>query len=367
MLYGLGAYEREAIHMMPDTVKMIVLEELRDPSTRAEMVEVLRSQDPVGAVRRGISMAVSDGLREGQVEAQTGMAIYDDGMGGLFKKIKKAVKKTVKKVVAPIKKIHAKITPKFAENLRKKVSGSMKDIHEKHKDLAKKIRRQGKRVFVKYGHVILPVAGIILAPFTGGLSIAAAGVAGAGLDVYKKKKAYDEAVRQGKKDTAVLAAEVAAEEAAVNAEADAIYNAYPIPFQSIGLSPDKWAALSVERKVEIINALSKGNLPAGYSYVSEAEAVAAGVAPAPQEPAKPAPYDPVPAYQPPPPQVYAPPPPPVYVQAPPPTVVYAPAAEKSESAVAVQEAPEPQKKGGIGWGLLAIPAAVVAAVVASKS
>lgn len=265
-MYGLNAYEDRVLATMPQRIRAATAYALRDPDSRSEVVEILRSNDPVGGMARELDLAV----KESFVEAGYPVAGMDGLDAGMGKSLRKRLKKAVKKVVTTVKKIHTKITPKPLRKIDEKIRKKVSNVH-------KKAVKVTKKVFVKYGSTILAIAGAVLAPFTGGASLAAAAVLSAGLEMYKKKEAARQAVRLEKQNAKALEAEAAQAEASLNTQADAVYNQYPQAFQALGISWNKWSSLSVDAKVAIINALSEGRLPPGYSYVSEQEAAAAGV------------------------------------------------------------------------------------------
>lgn len=269
-MYGLSAYEDRVVATLPPRVRTATVYALQDHDSRPEVRQILNSSDPAGRMVREIELAVKDAMAE-QGYPVYGMAGLDAGMG---KSLRKRLKHAVKSVVSTVKKIHQKVEAKI---LPKSIAKLKENVRQKVSDVHKKVVKAQKKVFVKYGSTILLVAGAVLAPFTGGLSLAASAVLTAGLEVYKKKEAARAALRAGKAEANAMAAEVAQQESSVNAQADAVYNGNTEVFTSIGITPTKWASLSLEAKLAIIDALSKGQLPPGYSFVSEEEAAAAGV------------------------------------------------------------------------------------------
>lgn len=306
-MYGLGDYEDRVLSTMPRNLRAATAFALRDPASRPEVIAILRSRDPVGSMAREVDAAIKESFAEAGYPV-AGMSGLDAGMG---KSLKSRLKKAVKSVVSTVKEVHDKIEDKIipssvkkvmdkvqdkVSDVAKKVVAPVKKIDEKIKKVVKKVGQKAskvvKRVWVKYGSTIILVVGAIAAPFTAGASLAiavavsaAAAVVSAGNTLYQQKRAADKAVKAGEKDAELITAQVQQSEAELHRQADEIYSKYPEVFQSLGITPTRWHALSIDAKVAIIDALSRGELPPGYSYVSEEEAAAAGAtgAVAPQD------------------------------------------------------------------------------------
>lgn len=313
-MYGLSAYEDRVVASMPRYMRYVVADALNDRESAADIRQILQSSNPVARLHHEIQSATREALIESGVRP-AGMSDYynpyiDAGMGSLKKKLKKIVKK----VVAPVKKIHDKIADKI---LPQKLSNLMSRTREKISNAHSRLAAKNKKVFLRYGQIVLPIVGAVLAPFTGGASLAAAAVLVTGIQVYKQKEAAEAAKRAGKAEANAMAAAVAQQEAELHTQADNLYNQYQGTFLAFGLTPDKWQALTITQKLEIIDALSKGELPAGYTLISEEEAAAAGAvstqagatqqalrpapvasAPAPMVHAASKPYTPAPGYTP---------------------------------------------------------------------
>jgi len=256
MYYGLGAHEDEVLATLPPKLRRIVENELDDPEARQEISKILRGARPAERLARELSETIEDAMRPAG-------DLADGGLG------KFSLKKTFKKVAKTVRKVHAKITPKFVQKIEKKIKAP--------------INRAGKaarRILVRYGNIIILVVAAILAPFTGGATLAAAtALASAAFAMYKAKKAADEAKRAGKKEAAALQVQVQQQEADVLAQCNTIYANNKAVFEQIGITQSRWDSLSLEAKVAIIDALSKGQMPPGYSIVSEEEGAAAGITP----------------------------------------------------------------------------------------
>ena len=243
---GLGDEELHELERLPRSMVSAFAEQANDP----EIVEYLR-----GALhtRNPYETIVND-LTNVLYEDAIGLGDYDDdGLGSLRKKLKKVVKKvkTVhKKVIKTVKAVKAKITPKPLLKIQKKISAT------------------GKKVWKKYGNVIIGVAGAVLAPFTGGASLAAASVIIAGKQMYDAKKMADAAKKAAKADANLIAAEAVKQEQQVLAQVEAFYRENQAWFLQYDMTPDKWAKLTLDQKIEFINAGVEGRLPAGATDTS---------------------------------------------------------------------------------------------------
>lgn len=197
---------------------------------------------------------------------EQGLGSYDDlleasvglgeigGLGGVFKKLKKAVKKVAKKVIAPIKKVAEKITPKPILNLQKKVAKAVTKVHTKMEKVQEKVEHVAGQIGKKYGNTIITAAGVVLAPFTGGASLAAAAALTAANTAYQKKRAADQAKKLAKADAAKLQQEAAQAEDQLMKQVDDFYNQNKDWFLQRGITPDKWSHMTLQQKIDAINA-----------------------------------------------------------------------------------------------------------------
>lgn len=250
------------------------------------------------------------------VDQETGLE--DAGMG---KSLSKRLKKAVKKVTAPVKRVVNKVedavkrvvdkTEETVKRIAKKAPGAeavtrvAKKVQEQAKRAGgavqriakeaarksapllaiamplslsvKSIRKNAAKFYRKHGAIIVTMAGTVLAPFTMGISAAAASLLVAGKKYYDNLQAAKEAERAGKAEAAQMAAAVQAQEAELNAQCDAVYSQAQDSFLAIGLTPEKWSALSVEAKLGIIDSLSNGKIPPGYTLTSQVEADAEAI------------------------------------------------------------------------------------------
>lgn len=194
------------------------------------------------------------------------LAGYDDDaigvgeLGGVLKKIKKAVKKVAKKVIEPVKKVAEKITPKPILNLQKKVASAVTSVHKKAEKVAEKVEHAAGQIGKKYGNVIITAAGAVLAPFTAGASLAAAAALTAANTAYQKKRAAAQAKKLAKADAAQLQQDADAANAETIRQVDDFYRSNTQWFiDNMGITPDKWASMTLEQKIAAINKGATGN------------------------------------------------------------------------------------------------------------
>lgn len=244
---GLGADELHELERLPKSLVSYLAEEAQDPAfLRDYLTPALRSENPYKKI-------MGDITREA-IEYEEEVRHGDLGLGKKKKGIFKKIRKVTKKVAQTQRKIHAKITPKFMQKIQKKVG------------------KVGKKVWKQYGGIIIAVVGAVLAPFTAGATLAlvtiGTAMAGAAKALYDKKKAADAAKRAGKADANLMVAEANKQEAETTAQVDKFYAENQAWFLQYELTPDKWAKLTVEQKIEFINAGVEGRLPKGTQDVN---------------------------------------------------------------------------------------------------
>lgn len=179
-------------------------------------------------------------------------------LGYLGKSAFKRLSKAVKRVHAAVEK---KIMPKAITKIEQKVS-----------DVGKKVAR-------KYGSTIISAAGAILAPFTGGASLAAASVLVAANNAYQKKRQADAAKKMSSANAAQLAQEAAAADQETSRQVDDFYNQNRAWFEQYGITSGKWSAMSLQQKIDTINAGANGTLKPGVTPPSAAPAPSSGFPP----------------------------------------------------------------------------------------
>jgi hypothetical protein len=211
-----------------------------------------------------------------------GLAGYGDdfGLGNLgfsLKSIKKSIKKVAKKVIAPVKKVIEKITPKPLLNIQKKIAAGITKVNKAVTKVQEKVEHVSGKIGDKYGNVIIPVVGAALAIFTGGASVAAAAALTAANTARQKKRAADKAKKAGKAEAGALAADAAAADAETMRQVDAFYAQNQQWFiTNLGVTPDQWARLTLQQKIDMINRGATGQPSTGATGGSSAGSSAGG-------------------------------------------------------------------------------------------
>lgn len=118
------------------------------------------------------------------------------------------------------------------------------------------------RTVKKYGNVLISAAGIILAIPTGGASLAIAAALTLANGVRQKRIAANKAKREGKNAADKMVKEVEKEQAQAGQQMDQFYSQNQQWFvDNLGLTPDKWAALTFDQKVDILQNGMRGRAP----------------------------------------------------------------------------------------------------------
>lgn len=197
--------------------------------------------------------------------SESGLGSYDENLGNLGKSFFKKVAKTVKKVAQKVVHYANPVTAvKAAKEVEKKVVKAIEKT-------AQKVGKTVSKAWTKYGNIFLQVAGMVLAPFTGGASLAIAAALTAGNTYYAKKRAADRAKQAASRDAGQLTAEADQARAQAEQEVNAFYSQNQQWFvDNLGLTPDKWAQLTFEQKIDILKNASQGRPP--------------GAAPPPEQP-----------------------------------------------------------------------------------
>ncbi len=237
----LSDYELDRLDRLPKSLVKLLALEAEDPEfVTGYLIPALHARDPYRKITDDIA---------------TQLYNEEMGMGDLgksfFKRVGSAIKRTVKKVV---------IDPH-------------KRVFEAAKRIEKKVVRGIERGWKKYGSIIVTVLGAALAPFTGGASVAAAAVIVAADTMYKKKKAADAAKAAARADARALQAEADAQERELQAQVDKFYHDNKAWFLQYDLGPEKWAKLTLQQKIDFINAGANGTLPPGMTAVQPSEPV----------------------------------------------------------------------------------------------
>jgi hypothetical protein len=211
------------------------------------VLPTLNSPEPYDRILGDMAIAASALELE-----ECGLGSYEENLGELGhlgKSLWKKIGKTLKKSLNPVKAIES--TAKFV------------------KREVKKEVKVTEKVFRKYGDIILSVAGSVLGPFTFGISTVAAALIVKGHQMYEAKKAAEKAKLQGNQQAAAMAADAAAQEAQVQQQVDAFYAQNQSWFvTNLGVTPDKWAQLTLQQKIDLINSGTTGQVPPNSTPIS---------------------------------------------------------------------------------------------------
>lgn len=219
-----------------------------DPAIREFLVDA-SYEDPDFV--RDYLMPVFDGIDpEFQIvcdltDAIGALEFEEVGLGNLGRSLKKAykkVKKSVKKV-AKSKAFQYAAAPFTAGQ-------SIKSVREAEK----------KFMASKYGNIAIGVMGGVLAPFTGGASLAAAAALTAANTAYQTRKAAKAAKSAAKAEAGQLQRQAASQEAAAARQIDDFFAQNREWFARYGIDQAKWNSMTFDQKVATIDAAAKGQL-----------------------------------------------------------------------------------------------------------
>jgi hypothetical protein len=244
----------DVFRRLPLKIRLTLTEEMREPWSHETVLEILRSRDPISTFSRAVSETVKATL-----ETPTGLSAGLGELGKfrlakLHRKIKGAIKKTFSKIANkdPLYKKTYKLRAKVMKGVRKALP------------------------------IIITIAGAVLAPFTGGASLAAAAVLATAVELRNKKIAAAKAVREGKREATAMNAEVDQQQAEVMKQADDFYAKNQDFFVQAGYPPEKWKTLTLDQKVDLIQKGEAGTLPTTQQSLEDIQTAqaAAGVPPA---------------------------------------------------------------------------------------
>lgn len=243
-----GDGEVQILQSLPGPMRRFLADAVEESPEFLEeyVVPTLQSPDPYDTILSDMTLAASALEFE-----ELGLGTYESNLGDLGKSFFKRLKGALKKSLNPVKAI--KGTVKFTERQAKKdikhFKGAVKGVE--------KIAR-------KYGAIILTVVGAVLGPFTGGASVAAAAILIAAQKAYQAHAAAQKAKRVNRKEAAAMQADAAAQTAQVESQVDSFYSQNQQWFETqLGVTPDKWAKLTLQQKIDLINAGSTGQVPSG--------------------------------------------------------------------------------------------------------
>lgn len=142
--------------------------------------------------------------------------------------------------------------------------------------VAKRATKEVERVYRKEGDVIVGAIGAVLAPFTGGASLAAASLITGAHKMYQTKKAAEVAKKQSNQQSGALANQAAASEAQTSQQVDTFFSQNQPWFASHGVTQTQWSGMTLQQKLDMINSGATG-APVGSPTAPGASTAAATV------------------------------------------------------------------------------------------
>jgi len=279
---GLNPREIAAMRRLSRSSLAIIADELHEPTSRSTVKRVLSSRDPEREVIRQVAEEVQRAVWAISTVRHAGLGDheYDDmelmpdiGFGSFFKKVAKKIKGVAKKVVD----IHKKVFDKTVKPVIKATVKVAKKSVEITKKTVKKVIETQKKVIKKIGKaikpyipIILTVVGAVLAPFTGGASLAVAAALNAGYMLAMKAKAARAAKKEGRAAAAQMQAEVSAQTADLNRQLDQLFTENQGVFAAAGISQAAWNAMSLEQRLAVVERINSGNMPSSQSNADAA-------------------------------------------------------------------------------------------------
>lgn len=288
----LGPREIAAMRRLSRGSLAIIVNELHEPISRSTVKRVLGSSDPEREIAKQVAIEIERAVSAIHTVRAAGlgdheydeMELVDAGFGGFFKKVGKAIKKVAKKVV----EVHKKVIDKTIKPAIKATVKVAKKSVEITKNTVKKVIEVQKKVIKKIGKAIKPyipviigIAGAILAPFTGGASLAVAAALNAGYAIAMKAKQAREAKKMNKAAAAQMQAEVNAQSADLNRQLDELFTQNQGIFAAAGISQSAWNGMSLEERLAVVERINSGNMPSSQEN-ADAAAEAQGVPPTTQ-------------------------------------------------------------------------------------
>lgn len=128
--------------------------------------------------------------------------------------------------------------------------------------------------------IIIGAVGAILAIPTGGASLAIAAVLSAGYQINEKRIATNKAEREGKKVSKQMKQQVKTQTQQLNQQLDDLYKQNPDLFTAAGISSSKWAGMSVDQKLAVVERINSGQMPSTAANVAAASDAQGGTPPA---------------------------------------------------------------------------------------
>ena len=235
---GLGATEISALRRLSRPSLEIISQEMTEPGSHEAIRWILQQKDPERALAETIAENV-------QYVTDFFVRNPSSGMGDLLGK-------------SFFKKLH-KIIKKVTISIPKKIASSVAK-HDPIYKLAKPTLTKVAKVVRKNLPIIITVAGAVLAPFTGGASLAAAAVLTTARQLYANKIDAHKAVVAGKKEAGAMQAQVDQQTVEVTKQADQVYADNQTIFLGAGYDQAAWNALTLDQKIDLIQQASAGTL-----------------------------------------------------------------------------------------------------------
>ncbi len=113
----------------------------------------------------------------------------------------------------------------------------------------------------QFGNILITLFGAVLAPFTGGASVLAATLVVGANQVRVAAVNAASASRTNSRAAAAQQAEAARQAAELEQKVNAFYRNNQAWFEQHGVTPDAWAKLTLDQKVELIRAGAAGQVP----------------------------------------------------------------------------------------------------------
>src|SRR6516162_6640702 len=222
------------------------------------LIPTLQSEDPYGVILNDMAL----GLAALDME-ESGLGDFETNLGDLGvlgKSFWKRVTHALKKSLNPVQAIKGAVG--FTKREAKK---EIKEFKKVEKAVVKGVEKIAR----KYGPIILTVVGAVLGPFTGGASVAAAAILIAAQKAYQAHAQAAYARKMAKKESGAMQADADAQTAQVQQQVDQFYSPNQSWFETqLGVTPDKWAQLSLQQKIDLINSGTTGQIPPNTTAVS---------------------------------------------------------------------------------------------------
>jgi len=162
---------------------------------------------------------------------------------------------------------------------RDNMTGELAAIRVKNQESGNFFSKVG-RTLKPFVPIIIGVAGAVLAPFTGGASLAAAAVLSAGYQINQKRIQGNKVKRENRNAAKQIDKEVKAQTQQLNTQLDDLYKQHPEIFTAAGISSSKWNAMSVDQKLAVVDKINSGQMPSTAENVAAAADAQGGTPPA---------------------------------------------------------------------------------------